>query len=501
MNLSSLTSYFFKKNKTLSVPDSILVKRLKKLSTQSNLLVYKDVNIYHHTNTYKIPLMVLDDLRGLYIFEIKEWTFQELKNADIQKATEQDSSLNTLAFDNTQNIIRKKFNELTHDDGVPIFNYLLMENLNADEYEHLNDSFKELLPKEKIIFSDSVESDIFKKLQDASDERKDLPSVENIIGTLLIQYAILDSKNEIHLCSDEQKNFINSELTPYEELKGVSRSGKSSLLLLKAILELFNDKTQKILIIKPTVLSCDILKKKLLEIVEHAIIEIDLTAIEILTPLELVNRHQEKLNRELLQNLEIDSKLMNKPFHIADLILCDDSNFFSYEFIAYLKHIQKKSKLLLVNPDKENGEFQLTKNFTEENRKVKFHKTNPHARALHLIASLLNSGATDILVVSNSLSREKLKDDLESFIENSAKILESTVPLINQEDNKLSLCTYSDVNALSANHIILMDLCFTSKDEIKYAFNLSNISVDVLYEEDCQEIKNLRNSYESSQER
>ena len=500
MNISSLTSFFFKKNKTLTIPDSILVKRLKSLSTQSNLRVYKDVNIYHHANSYKIPLMLLDDLRGLYIFETKEWTFDELKNADIQKATEQDSSTDTLAFDNTHAIIRKKFNELTHNDGVPIFNYLLMENLNANEYEHLNDSFKELLPKEKVIFSDSVQSDIFKKLQNASDENKNLPSANTVLGTLLVQYAILDSQNGIHLCSDEQKNFLDKELSKYEKLNGVGASGKSSLLLLKAINELFNDSSKKIIIIKPTVLSCDILKKKLLDIVEHAIIEIDLTSIEIITPLELINQHQDKLNRDRLHSLKIDNKLMTKSFKAVDLIMCDDANFFSNEFIAYLKHIQNKAKLVLVNPNDKQNEFQLNKNFREENRTTNFHKTNPHAKALHLISSLLNSGAKDVLVVSNSLSREKLNDDLESFIENKAKTLNSNVHLINQEDNKLSLCTYSDINGLSANHIILMDLCFTSKYEIEYAFNLSSISVDVLYEEDCQEIKNLRNIYESSKE-
>lgn len=500
MNISSLTSFFSKKNKTLTIPDSILVKRLKNLSTQSNLLVFKDVNIYHHKNSYKIALLVLDDLRGLYIFETKEWTFDELKNADIQKASKQDSSSDTLAFDNTQTIIRKKFNELTHSDGVPIFNYLLMENLNANEYEHLSDSFKELIPKEKVIFSDSIQSDIFKKLQDASDENNNLPTTDTILGTLLVQYAILDSQSGIHLCSDEQRCFINKKLSKYEELNGVSASGKSNLLLLKAIEQLFNESSKKIIIIKPTVLSCDILKKKLLDMVEHAIIEVDLMSIEIITPLELINQHQVKLRRDKLYSLDIDEKLMKKAFNVADLIMCDDANFFSNEFITYLKHIQNKAKLLLVNPNDEEDEFQLKQNFREENRNIKFYKINPHAKALHLVASLLNNGAEGILVVSNSLSREKLKDDLASFIENKAKILDSNTHLINQEENKLSLCTYSDVNGLSANHIILMDLCFTSKYEIKYAFNLASKSVDVLYEEDCQEIKNLRNSYESSKE-
>ena len=501
MNISSLTSFFFKKNKTLRVPDSLLVKRLKELSLQSNLQIYKDVTIYHHTESYEIPLMVLDNLRGLYIFESKEWTFDELKNADIQKAKQQETSKNTLAFENTHNIIRKKFNELIHNDGVPIFNYLLMENLNADEYEHLPLPFKELIPKEKVIFSDSLQADIFKKLQHASEENTKLPSIDDIVGTLLVQYAIMDEKNRIHVATQEQINYIDKEISPLETLNGSYASGKSSVLLLKAMVEIFHKRSQKIIIIKPTTLSCNILKKRLLEMVERAIVEIDLTLIEIITPLELINKHQDKLGRDSLDTLTIDEKLMNKSFNVADLIMCDDANIFSNDFISYLKHIQKKSKLLLVNSEVNPEELNFNNNFRLKNKSVKFHKINPHAKALHLIASLLKNESKNILVVSNSLSREKLKDDLEHFITKKPKILDSNIDLINQKHNDLTFCTYKDINALNVNHIILMDLCFTSKNEIEYAFNLSKISVDILYEEDCQEIKNLRSVYESSKER
>ncbi len=89
---------------------------------------------------------MLDSLRGLYLFESKEWTYGELKKADIQKAQKQENSNDTLAYENTQNIIKQKFNELTHNDGVPIFNYLLMENLTADEYEYLKVIFCFLSP-------------------------------------------------------------------------------------------------------------------------------------------------------------------------------------------------------------------------------------------------------------------------------------------------------------------------------------------------------------------
>lgn len=498
MNLSSITSFFFKKNKILTVPDSILIKKLKNLSTQSNLLVYKDVTIYHHKNSYKVPLMVLDDLRGLYIFETKEWTFDELKNAEIQKAQKQESSADTLAFENTQNIIRKKFNELTHDDGIPIFNFLLMENLNSDEYEHLNSSFKELLPQEKIIFSDSLESDIFKKLQDVSEPTEGLTTADLVMGTLLVQYAILDNE-DVYFANKEQITFIDKPLEPLSELTAPHQSGKSSLILLKSIVTLFNNPTEKILILKPTTLACDILKKRFLDIVEHAIIEVDLSAIEIITPLDLINRHYTKMGKEHISSLVITDILMKKSFDNSSLLICDDSDMYDISFINYLKHIQKKDTLLLVKTSKEQEEKQtLTLSYQNKNRNVSFQNTSPYAKALNLIFHLVNTNETKIALVASQESCRDLFDDLENFITSQPQILESNLPLVKQELGEVLLCQYSDINALSIKHIIMLDLFSASENEIEYAFNLATDSVNVLYEEDYDEIIHLRNKYEQS---
>ena len=497
MNITSFTSFFKKKPEQLIALDTILIKKLKTLSKHSNLLVFNDVKIYHHATVYAVGLIVLDSRRGLYIFESKEWTYDELKNANIQKAQNQEHSKDTLAYEITQSIIKQKFNELTHTDGVPIFNYLLMENLNADEYEHLNDSFKELLPKEKVIFSDSNEADILKKLHSATQEQENCPSVDEIMGILLTQYTILDRQGKMHLCSDEQRLFMDKPLESITHLTGHHRSGKSNLLLLKAIIELLDKKSDRVLILKPTVLACDIFKKKLLNIIEHAIVEVDLSNIEILTPIELLNKHLNKLGKESISHLSVPAKLLKKKFSIADVIMCDDSDELPHDFIEYLSHIQNKATLVLVSTD-DSTRANLTQCFRPEDRKINFYKTNPHAKALHIISNLLAQDNKNIVVVSNSLTREKLKDDLASFVNKEPIFIDSSQALLNQQFNNLLFCSYTDIHELNAEHIILMDLCFTSEKQIEYAFNLAHTSVDVLFEEECQEIKNLRSKYEQS---
>ena len=106
MNISSFTSLFKKKRQSLTIPDSILVKKLKSITESSELTLYKDITIYHHTQSYLISLMLLDTKRGIYLFERKEWSYDDLKNSKIEKAQNQTSSKDTLSYQNTQNIGR-----------------------------------------------------------------------------------------------------------------------------------------------------------------------------------------------------------------------------------------------------------------------------------------------------------------------------------------------------------------------------------------------------------
>ncbi len=498
MNFLSFTSIFKTKPQKLTVPDTILVKKLKNLSSQSSLHIYKDVNIYHHAASHPIGLLLVDIFRGVYLFETKQWTYDELKNADIQKAKKQKTAENTLSFENTRNIIRQKFNELTHTDGVPIFNFLLMENLNADEYEHLNDSFKELLPQEKVIFSDSNQADIFKKLQSVAEEESELASLDTILGTLFIQYTFLDSKDKPHLGNSEQITFIDASLPNFSELTGVSTSGKSELLLIKAIDEILSKNAKKIIILKPTVLACDLLKKKFLDIIEHAIIEIDLEAIEIITPLTLLNRHRQKMSKEAVSTLEIEPKLLKKLFYFADIIFCDDAHILEETFINYLKNLQKSRQLLLVKNTTQEKHPMLCQNYRSKKHSWRFHKTQSLAKALRIIEKFLANDAKNIVLVADKRTRENLQEDLNSFITLSPKTLKSNKNLLEQKFSDILFCGYEDINAIKVDHIILMDLCSISENLLEYAINLSNYSADILYEEECSKIQNLRSIYEQS---
>jgi len=499
----SLFSYLFKKqNSTLHVPDSILVKKLKSLSKHSNIQVYSDVTIYHHSIAYKVPLIVLDPLRGLYLFEIKAWSYDDLKNSQIRKAHNQESSKKTLSFEKTHEIIRKRFNELLHNDGVPIFNYLIMENLSSNEYAHLSDSFKELLPFEKLIFNDSNDSDIFKKLQEASVESATLPSAHTILSTLFVQYAILDG-NKTHVATQEQIDFIHKELTSKSELLGLPQSGKSATLLLKALFYLLENPKVSIVIIKPTTLACNIFKKRLLDLTEYAIVDVNIGSIDVITPLELLNRHRKKMHKETYISLGfVDYKQMHKSFKLADIVLCDDGQLYNDDFLEYLSFIQKNRKLLIAKSIHQPNKLTLTKNFLNKEKSLEFIHTNPYAKTLQLLHKLTqNTKNESILIIAQETTLNNLlEEDLEHFLGVNIAKIDAQKSLIEQDFTQIGIGSYEDINALSVKHIIMLDLCFTPYSHIEYALNIATQSVYILYEEECPQILELKDSYESSQE-
>jgi len=469
MFISSFKSLFSRSKSTLTLPDSILTKRLKNVAKENHLLLYENVTIYHQEKSFFITLLILDKKHGIYLFEYKDWSYDDLKNATIKKATNQTAQENSLAFERTHSFLRKKLEEATNNKDIPIVNYLLMENLNAYEYKHLNNSFKELLPNKNILFNDSQDHEIVKKLHINEKLKDNLPNIAKIMRSLLLQYHVLSSDGVFHLTTKEQSQFIDSKIIGIHKLIGHGGSGKTNAVILKVILELLKNPNYKIIIIKPTILSCHIIKKKLLDTLEEALVKVDINSLKI---------------------------IIAKKFEPVDLVICDDSYQIDDDYIEYTKKQQRKNGLILVNPkNKADASFNFSKSF-KNYKEVIFIKDNSHSMAiLEIVRLLKENNPQDILVISNNLSRKKLNDDLKDFIDKEVLILNEKVNFLYQIEKKILLCEYSHINDLTAKHVILMDICSTSIDKLKCAFNLCSSSVYVLYEDDCDRIAMIRENF------
>lgn len=501
MNFSFLKSFFFPTKKELKLPDSLLVKALKAISTENDLYFFQNETLFHHNQKVFLPLFIADSYRGIFLFEHKDWSYDDLKDATIEKASNAQTSNNSLAYEKTHDFIKQKFNELTHTDGVPIFNFLLMQNLNKDQYKHLNDSFKELLPQERVMFNDSTAQEILIKLKSATPANPQLPKAQNILCNLLIQYAIYD-KDGFVLATQEQRDFVVAPLEKFQTLYGNSGSGKTNALLLKALYHKLQHPDERVIIIEPTRVACDILKQRLLALVEHAIVMLDLSTIQIITPTELINRHLSKLSKPQLENeIYIDISLMQKKFSAAELILCDDSDLLQAEFLSYLKHLQQDQALLFVtNAYLESYDFRFNRTFNES-REIIFKQAPLLAKTMRVVATLLeNHNADEILIVCNSLSKEKLNHDLKYFIKDKALLLDSSKNLLDQKIDSLLLVTYEQISSMHRKFVIMIDVCEASSEQIHYASNLAQEQLYIIYEEECEAIMRQKAIYETKAE-
>lgn len=497
MRLSFLSSILKKNKKTLKTPESIILKQIKKSAHENKFFVYENVTIYHYSKKALIPLIILDPERGLYIFENKEYSYDDLNNPKTTNIAEND-----LSSEYSFKLIQEKLNEMLEGNSIPIFSFYLMPQLNSYDYEHLNSSIQKLFPFEKIMFNDLSKKDVLTKIQEIDKVAHKLPKSDTIIGNLIVQYLILDNSDNVNIATLEQKKFIDTDFSSLEYLCGESKSGRTEATLLKVISQKLKNPDLKITIIKPTTLSCDLTKRKLLRLIERALIDVDIASIEIITPLDLLQQHLQKLNKRTIgDEAYLSNMLINKDFNIADVIICDDSDTMSKEFIKYLRHTQKKSNLLVISSENIfHKDYVFNKVFKPDNKKVIFEKTNPHARVFHIVSSLLKDyDAKDILIVSSTATQEKLNYDLRSYTNKKIELIDSSKKLLFKDNDSIMLSTYAQTNSLEAKFVILLDICFADEKELKYAYNLAYNTVYVLYRGKSDNLAKLRKHFEDNQ--
>jgi len=472
MNFNFFASLFIKKTKKseLILPDSILIKNFKELCKKNNYSFYENITIYHHSQNIFIPLLIFSPDKGIYIFEYKQWSYNDLTNYTLEKSSNTTRSKDTLSYERINKFIKTKFNEILHNDAIDTFNFLITENLSLDDYKHLDDAKQKLLPFDKVIFNNSTEEEIISKMTKVDKLNLNEYSSDFILANLFTQYLVLDNPQNLFLASQEQINILHNH-TQLEIIYGHANSGKTTTLLLKALLLKLENTSCEITIIEPTTLSCDKFKAKLLDTIEYAIVDVDITSIKVLTPNEF--------------------KATKK---ISHYVLCDDANLLDDDFIEYLYAKSSKINLSLVNPKGQHTEvFKLTHNFNDAKINVEFIHANPIASAMQTIDKYAKEyEENSILCISSSENKIKLYEDLKFFINDKVIMLDSSKKIIDQEEASIILSDYDNINAHKSDIILLLDIDIIDEDRLAYAINLSRKKVYFIYEDECQKIINLK---------
>ena len=471
--LSKLTGR--KKTSLTSIIRSPLVTLLKKYADKNDYPFFENTPLYHRSDKIDIPLALFLPRAGLVLFEDKEWRYKELCNAKASKASHAQSSQNSLAFENIGDFIKEKFVDLSGHDDIVIFNFVIMEQLSEEEFDLLDESFHHLLPKERILFRDSTLEEIEEKFQKLQSKKRPY-TVQNTLPFIFSQYTILD-KEKIYFANKEQRAFIDKPLKNFETLCGDRQSGKSTSVIQKALLEKLEHPDKKITILTPTNLHADLLKQTLLELVEHSSVVLDMNAIVIHTPLELL-------------------ELYKKRRDYSDVIFVDDALLMEEEFLSYIKQTQKERALLFVESQKDRTSLTFSHSYYG---KIEFVKNREFPTLMKKLANLLkNDDKNDILIFASAHDFEDMKEDIESFTGIELSFVDTDKPLREQKLTRIKLCSHDEKNPLHGDYVFLMQSCQSDKNALEHLAKSSKTKSFILYEDECDTILELKNLLEKS---
>ncbi len=496
---------FFNTTKQQSNTNSKSHQALQKYADLNNLQLYKSIPIFHRNKKEEIISILFDSYRGIYLFDSVSWKFEDIKNATATLATPDKKSSSDVKVDNIHNFIQRKFNEVLHVQGCEVANILIFENITKDDFEKLDSSFHTLMPKNNLIFADDTDEDITLKLTDALSELDTSLESATLLGALFFQLKIMP--DNIHkntaLLTDEQYQFIQSDLANFSTLSGVYGSGKTSIILIKAIYELLAHPEYKIIIVMPTLAVCDLLKKQLLDIIEYAIIDIDLLSISILTQQQLVAQHYHKLyKKEAFNFAKITPKMFSHQYQSADIIFCDDSYLLDEEFIEYLTKQQKKKKLCLVTLDKQEqkNNFHLTHSFRTPLSFLKFSydkldekNTNIHildGNAFMQIMLILREKLKDmeyskiLIAVEHQQFAIKISQEIDSFYGDISFIYKADENLLNQDFRKILIATTNELSHLQREHVIIVKSKDINQKHFSHAIGRTSKNLYIITSQD-----------------
>jgi len=475
----SFLNPFKKKLQAISVDYSTLQTYTK----SNDLLFFNDQHMFLRSQSVSIPALIFDPYRGFYLFEHKDWTYASLQHANVQPASKNSNRPVAISIDGPYDFMRQKFNEILHYDGCNIAKFVFMDALTSSEYNDLDESFAKLMPPENIIFYDDDEASITRKFHNALDKQEEKLSSEKLLSALFVHHHFLPDTlhDTIVTLNPEQLDFVEREYYSKVMLKGVTGSGKSSTFLLKAIYEKLLNHEARIVYITPTLLSAELLKQRLLDIVEYSIIDIDMSTLSIVTPQELIKHHYLTQNKKASPlSATITPKMCQKKYDFADLVICDDIHLLDKEFTNYLEHICH-NKTLMVGSDYLDFQDYPSIPLIEDYRchaevitlassliedtieapitasNIKLYGNNTFVDTLLLVTKILKEdNPEDILIVaSDEKLTTALEEELTLYVGRSNTRVNEFEGLLYQDINQLLITDIKNLSGLQRKHVIV----------------------------------------------
>lgn len=422
---------------------------------------FQNFKLFHREEITSIDTLIFFPHFGIFLGETVNWKASELENTTVERSSRQKKVPSVTHLEKMESKIRSKLQDVLSFDFTPVQRFIWMKNLTESEFDKLDPSFHELLPKTRLLFNDDSVESIKIKLHALGKYLQEPLSSLKIIGALNAHACILPSRfhPEGALLSFQQNDFLRTPLRETTTLYGGYGSGKSTLLIRKAMVMLLENSEEKLLVLAPTLLASELLRDEFVSLMDHASLSIDLT----------------RITFSFLP--ESFSELKN--FNDATTVFCDDSDLMDTNCIHSL--IQKRGKRLLLltaisdTPLSENT-IHLThcyRNAITPRTLHCFSTTPLYSVLLELRKRLIDSASNEIgIVFSEPEFLVPFKEAIDEYLRLDCRILTRQFSLQSQNLDNLILATADSISGISLSHLILV----ASNDLEDYTYPLSRAS-------------------------
>lgn len=467
----SFYNHFFSKKSLLddqpeqTHDDSLQKEFFRSFAQEEKGLFTENFNLFYQEHCTVIDILFFLPNRGLLFGEKLSWTREALDGASIERASKKNKKLSSTHLEITEAAIRHKLEDILSFDSTVCERFFWMNALSEKDFDSLDSSFHELLPKERLIFSDTTHEMIHRKFDFLVPMREEPYSRLRIMGSLQSHTLILPTEEKPYgdFLSEEQQTFLETDYTDaVTTLFGEYNSGKSTLIIRKALFLLLHNPNEKILIITPTLIGGEILRNELISLLEYGALKIELSSLSFCTP----------CSAERIE--ELDS------FQTASIIMCDDSYTMDKKFINTLLEYREKRWLLLSMHNEYKPLSDSTvilhnnyqKNITYT--KVPASTKKPLLTLLLELRICLQSASAEkiMVILPNDAHLSEYKEGIDEYFNINTRILNREFSLQYQNLDDLILTTSENTYGLHIPYVY----CITSDEEKNYTYPLSRAS-------------------------
>ncbi len=499
-------------------PPSSLLSLLRNVVAANDMLLFEQTYLYHRKKFIRLPLLLLVPQKGLLVFDILSWHADTLKDASVcswHASLKQPKAVNV---DDAVALIEQKCHYILHQDLTSTVAMVLFEQLRAFEFKRLDRSFQCLIPESRVLFHDETSSSVIEKITTALALHTLSLDTTTLLTTLFMQYTLPPDRfnTTVTLADSMQQQYVDDDFLPRSTLVGPCGSGKSTLMLLKVLSSVLRHPKQHIMIIAVSLTACDILKQKMLTIIEHAMVDIDLSTIDVMTPQQLLTHHAKRLYHKPLHPVTITEKMLRKPLHAADIIICDDADLLPSRFITYLQHLQEKQTLHLLCTHQGNaiGECRvLTKSYRshpelavlchrdlsnpnsyENITNIKVYTGNIYMQTILAFNNMLKikrGGETALIVTPNRAFSQALYEQMCDYTEEESIPFNAQKSMIDTLFEQHIIVEQNIMGSLCKEHVIIVGIHPENRPLFCHALNRGYKSIHIVLPDDSNNTVNL----------